>query len=248
MYAGLDFGTSNCSIGIMKNKQPELVPLENGKNRLPSALFIQNEIMATANFSDLDIATRIDAIKNDRSQTSVSDKALSDDAIVSVARYQLKKEHRQKSVISKTAESMLEALRCDGDIIFGEEAELRHIALPDSGFYVKSPKSFLGADINASQQAVFTIIVEKMLAFIKQEVESIKQVSLDQIVIGRPVNFHGLLGQDGNQQALNIIRNAATNVGFQQVEFLMEPVAAAYDYERRLSEDRLVLILDLGGG
>jgi hypothetical chaperone protein len=28
----------------------------------------------------------------------------------------------------------------------------------------------------------------------------------------------------------------------------MEPVAAAYDYERRLSEDRLVLILDLGGG
>jgi hypothetical chaperone protein len=28
----------------------------------------------------------------------------------------------------------------------------------------------------------------------------------------------------------------------------MEPVAAAYDYERQLKEDRVVLILDLGGG
>nr|WP_297347555.1 molecular chaperone [uncultured Glaciecola sp.] len=248
MYAGLDFGTSNCSIGIMKNKQPELVPLENGKNRLPSALFIQNEIMAPAKLSSMDIAARIETLKLDRAQASHAYKTLSDDAIVSVARYQLKKEHRQKSVISKTAESMLEALRGDGDIIFGEEAERRHIALPDSGFYIKSPKSFLGADINATQRSVFTTIVEKMLAFIKQEVENIKQVTLDQIVIGRPVNFHGLLGQDGNQQALTIINHAATNVGFKQVEFLMEPVAAAYDYERLLSEDKLVLVLDLGGG
>jgi hypothetical chaperone protein len=87
-----------------------------------------------------------------------------------------------------------------------------------------------------------------MLAFIKQEVEYIKQADLEQIVIGRPVNFHGLLGKDGNQQALNIISKAADAVGFKQVEFLMEPVAAAYDYERQLSQDRVVLILDMGGG
>ncbi len=253
MYAGLDFGTSNCSIGVMKNQQPELVPLENGKNRMPSALFVPNEITSPANFSSVDIAARVRLIKQLHSKSRQPDNllgenVLSDDAIVSVARHQLKAEHQQTSAINKTATSMLEALGYDSNIIFGEEAELRHISLPESGFYIKSPKSFLGADINASQQAVFTSIVEKMLGFIKQEVEYIKQADLEQIVIGRPVNFHGLLGKDGNQQALNIISKAADAVGFKQVEFLMEPVAAAYDYERQLSQDRVVLILDMGGG
>ena len=27
MFAGLDFGTSNCSIGIIENNEPVLVPL-----------------------------------------------------------------------------------------------------------------------------------------------------------------------------------------------------------------------------
>jgi hypothetical chaperone protein len=67
-------------------------------------------------------------------------------------------------------------------------------------------------------------------------------------MIGRPVNFHGLLGKDGNKQALSIINSAAEKVGLKEIQFLMEPVAAAYDYERQLSEDKLVLILDLGGG
>jgi hypothetical chaperone protein len=246
MFAGLDFGTSNCSIGVMKDQQPQLIPLDNGKNRLPSALFIQNEIMPPANLLEADISDRVASIK--KSQANTSSDALSDKALLSMARHQLKKEHRQTSPISKTVTSMADALSWGGDVIFGEEAELTHIALPESGFYIKSPKSFLGADINASQQAVFTSIVEKMLAFIKQEVEYIEQRELSEIVIGRPVNFHGLLGQDGNQQALNIISNAANNLGFKQVEFLMEPVAAAYDYERQLSEDKVVLILDLGGG
>lgn len=248
MYAGLDFGTSNCLIGIMENQQPTLVPLNNGNNRLPSALFIQNEIMSPAALSNADIAARVELIKQAQSRDSDSTKALSQEAMVSVARYQLKQEHRQTAPISKTATSMLEALAGNGDIIFGEEAELSHIARPESGFYMKSPKSFLGADINSTQQAVFTTIVEKMLAFIKQEVECVKQTELSQIVIGRPVNFHGLLGQDGNQQALSIIDEAANRVGFKQVEFLMEPVAAAYDYERQLEQDCVVLVLDLGGG
>jgi hypothetical chaperone protein len=98
------------------------------------------------------------------------------------------------------------------------------------------------------QQAVFSTVVEKMLAFIKQETEYLKGIELKQVVIGRPVNFHGLQGDDGNVQALQIMDKAAKKVGFKEVEFLMEPVAAAYDYERQLRDDRVVLILDLGGG
>lgn len=245
MFAGLDFGTSNCSIGVIHQQQPELIPLENGKNRMPSALFIQNEIMPPAQLIDNDIKARVSQLTQNALLTGMKPSA---DSLISTARHQLKAEHRQKAPITKTVTNMLDALNANSDIIFGEEAEQRHIALPESGFYIKSPKSFLGADINATQQRVFTNIVEKMLAFIKHEVEYIKQTQLDDIVIGRPVNFHGLLGQDGNKQALSIIDEAAARVGFKHVEFLMEPVAAAYDYERQLTADRIVLILDLGGG
>lgn len=241
MYAGLDFGTSNCSIGIMHNDQPELIPLEDGKTRLPSSLFIEHEIIHPAPISESGLATKIAAIKHTAGHLSTGE-------LVNIARKQLKQEHRQSAVSHLRAKSIIEALRANGDVIFGEEAELTHIADPQSGFYIKSPKSFLGADINASQRGVFTAIVEKMLAFIKHEAQCIKNMELEQVVIGRPVNFHGLLGKDGNSQALGIIESAAKTVGFKQVEFLMEPVAAAYDYERQLTSDKLVLILDLGGG
>jgi hypothetical chaperone protein len=245
MFAGLDFGTSNCSIGIMQNGQPTLIPLEDGKTRLPSCLFIEKESSEPPTLIETEITARVQALKT---QKITAFHTLNDEALITIARKQLRKEYREKTVTSKRAQNIVEALRANSDVIFGEEAELSHVAEPENGFYIKSPKSFLGADINAAQKLVFSGIVEKMLTFIKQEAQYIKQIEIDQIVIGRPVNFHGLLGRDGNAQALGIIGAAAHKVGYKHVEFLMEPVAAAYDYERQLTEDKLVLILDLGGG
>ncbi|KXI30929.1 molecular chaperone [Paraglaciecola hydrolytica] len=245
MFAGLDFGTSNCSIGVMHNGQPTLIPLEDGRTRLPSCLYIEKESSDLVILSEQEIAGRVSALKAGQTKTGTLQ---SDETFISIARKQLRKEQRDKTVNSKRTQSIVEALRTNGDVIFGEEAELSHVAEPENGFYIKSPKSFLGADISAAQKVVFTGIVEKMLAFIKQEAQYLKQCEIDQIVIGRPVNFHGLLGRDGNAQALDIIGSAALKVGYKQVEFLMEPVAAAYDYERQLTKDQLVLILDLGGG
>ncbi|WP_339771628.1 molecular chaperone [uncultured Paraglaciecola sp.] len=244
MFAGLDFGTSNCSIAVMENGHPVLLPLEDGKTRLPSSLFIEHGMSAPAVITDEALGAQIGALKNEQDKSA----SLTQDQLVNIARKQLRKAHRLHNASDQRAQSIVQALAANGDVIFGEEAELMHISDPESGFYIKSPKSFLGADINATQRAVFTTIVEKMLAFIKQETESLKHNELSQIMIGRPVNFHGLLGKDGNKQALNIINSAAEKVGFKEIQFLMEPVAAAYDYERQLSEDKLVLILDLGGG
>jgi hypothetical chaperone protein len=245
MFAGLDFGTSNCSIGIMQDGQPTLIPLEDGKTRLPSCLFIEKESSDAVMLTEEQIAKRVRVLQTQPAQDKIP---LNHEALITIARKQLRKERREQTVNSKRAQSIVEALRANGDVIFGEEAELSHVAEPENGFYIKSPKSFLGADISAAQKQVFSGIVEKMLAFIKQEAEYVKQIDIDQIVIGRPVNFHGLLGRDGNAQALDIIGSAALKVGYKQVEFLMEPVAAAYDYERQLHQDKLVLILDLGGG
>ena len=43
MYAGVDFGTSNCSIGVWKDNGPVLIPLEGKSTKLPSALYTDRE-------------------------------------------------------------------------------------------------------------------------------------------------------------------------------------------------------------
>ncbi|HWK68463.1 MAG TPA: Hsp70 family protein [Rhizobiaceae bacterium] len=56
---GIDFGTSNSTVGFMKSGRPCLVPLENGQTTLPSALFFNFEDnrtyfgrQAIANYAD----------------------------------------------------------------------------------------------------------------------------------------------------------------------------------------------------
>jgi hypothetical chaperone protein len=254
MFAGLDFGTSNCSIGIIENDEPVLIPLEDGQTRLSSCIFLEHGVIQAEEVSELELSKRVRAEKTAQSQRSNSsdraknERMLSTQELVSVFRKQIRKENRENAKTNQKSQSVMQALQSSSEVVFGKEAELAHISDPENGFYIKSPKSFLGANISEAQQVVFSTVVEKMLAFIKQESEYVKGISLDQVVIGRPVNFHGLQGNDGNKQALQIIDKAAKKVGFKDVEFLMEPIAAAYHYERQLTEDRVVLILDLGGG
>ena len=254
MFAGLDFGTSNCSIGVINNNEPALVPLEDGETRLSSCIFLEHGVIKAEEVSQLELSKRVRAEKTAQSKRNNSgnnyrnQRILNDDALINIVRKQLRKENREKAKTTQKAQSVMQALQSNSEVIFGKEAELAHISDPENGFYIKSPKSFLGANISDTQQVVFSTVVEKMLGFIKQETEYVKDNELDQVVIGRPVNFHGLQGNDGNVQALHIIHKAAKKVGFKDIEFLMEPVAAAYDYERQLKNDRVVLILDMGGG
>jgi len=191
MHAGLDFGTSNCLIGIWEDNNPTLLPLEGQSIRLPSALYTSR---------------------------------LNDNQTIS------------------------EALLSDTDTAFGEAAILRHTEDSQSGYFIKSPKSFLGADIRKNQLEMFSDIVTRMLVHIKNNAENNTQSELQNIVLGRPVNFHGTRGEEGNRQAIDILQQSAMAAGFKNIEFQMEPMAAALDFERSLTEDKLVLVLDAGGG
>ncbi|EEH5015179.1 molecular chaperone [Salmonella enterica] len=72
--------------------------------------------------------------------------------------------------------------------------------------------------------------------------------AITQAVIGRPINFQGLGGDDANRQAQGILERAAKRAGFQEVVFQYEPVAAGLDYEATLREEKRVLVVDIGGG
>lgn len=67
-------------------------------------------------------------------------------------------------------------------------------------------------------------------------------------MIGRPINFQGLGGDEANSQAQGILERAAKRAGFQDVVFQYEPVAAGLDYEATLQEEKRVLVVDIGGG
>jgi len=57
-----------------------------------------------------------------------------------------------------------------------------------------------------------------------------------------------LRGEEGNRQAVTILERAARAAGFDHVEFMFEPIAAALDYERGIDRNVVALILDAGGG
>jgi hypothetical chaperone protein len=51
-----------------------------------------------------------------------------------------------------------------------------------------------------------------------------------------------------DQEAENTLVDVARAIGFKDVSFQYEPIAAAFDYESTIEKEELVLIVDIGGG
>jgi hypothetical chaperone protein len=132
---------------------------------------------------------------------------------------------------------------------FGTAALDAYLEDPTEGYFVKSPKSFLGAPGLAERvKERFISVVAAMMANVKAHADHSARRPVTHAVIGRPVNFQGAGGEAENQQALSMLAAAAREAGFEEVSFLFEPMAAALDYESRLDSDQRVLVVDIGGG
>lgn len=255
MYAGLDFGTSNCSIGVWKSNGPELLKLEGESTRLPSVLYTARPDVRIENIDELELKSRVAAAK--RQQTNESKKAkeenrslkeFSDAALENIERGIMRRELAERANKKYGSQAISEALYADTEVTFGDEAIRCHIQDPQKGYFIKSPKSFLGSEIQQQHIALFSEVITRMLAFIKVSAEKSIQDEIVSIVLGRPVNFHGSGSQNGNSQAIGILERAAIAAGFKNIEFLMEPIAAALDFERSISTNQIALVLDAGGG
>lgn len=89
-------------------------------------------------------------------------------------------------------------------------------------------------------------IVSLYLGELKRRAEAIVQERIDGVTLGRPVKFSVSPEQDLRSE--QILRESALSAGFQQVDFELEPVAAALYYELTLKYPENVLIFDFGGG
>jgi hypothetical chaperone protein len=219
---GFDYGTSNCAVAVMENGQPKILSLGEHGKYIPSTLYAPSRDI---------IAHWLCQQLNEEQQPLFKE---------------------QRVLPLRKGQNVLRELKLDGipsDLSFGQAALNLYLEDPEEGYYIKSPKSFLGASgLVESQVNLFEDIVAAMMSNIKTLAEENQQKEITQAVIGRPINFQGLKGEESNRQALTILSNAAKRVGYKSVEFQYEPVAAGFEYEASLQEETKVLVVDIGGG
>lgn len=135
---------------------------------------------------------------------------------------------------------------------FGRAAVAQYLSGTE-GRLMRSLKSLLGSPLLQETTLVnhqplrFQDIVTTFLAALRERAAAATGQMPAQVVMGRPVHFVDDHPQR-EAQAQQSLQDAAHAAGFEQVSFQLEPVAAALDYERRLTHEALVLVVDIGGG
>jgi hypothetical chaperone protein len=183
LACGLDFGTSNSAIGVVRNGAPMLAPVEADDALIPSAIFFDFESRSTR---------------------------------------------------------------------FGRDAIESYIA-GHEGRLMRALKSILGSPLIDESTAVggkripLTQVIEIFIRHLKTQAELFLGASVDAVVHGRPVHFvDGDPAADAGAQS--VLEQIARRVGFRDVIFLYEPLAAAYHYEESVTREEIVLVADIGGG
>jgi len=225
MITGFDFGTSNCAMGVTQGTEQDvrLLLLEPGKAFMPSTLYAL----------DRDLVCE---------QVGLG--------IVNAAEKQAFIKLRSGALARASRVRREEGFHQDEQSLYlGQDAFEQYLSDPSEGYFVKSPKSFLGASgLRPAAIHFFEDIVTAMMQGIKQRAEAALGDTISHTVIGRPVNFQGLNSEQSNKQAIDILTVAAKRAGFKSVEFLFEPIAAGLNFEQKLSVDKTVLVVDVGGG
>jgi hypothetical chaperone protein len=181
-FCGLDFGTSNTTLGTIKAGAPVLADVESGHVTIPSAIFFGH----------------------------------------------------------------------DGGAVIGRKAMESYVdGVP--GRLMRSLKSVLGTSLIDETTRVgrerisFRQVIANYVGAVKRRAEQATQTELTQVVHGRPVHFVDN-APEADRKAEATLLTIAQEVGFKEVTFQFEPIAAAFDYERQIASEELALIADIGGG
>jgi hypothetical chaperone protein len=138
-------------------------------------------------------------------------------------------------------------------LFFGRAAIAAYVDGLD-GRLMRSMKSVLGSalveqstDVGGGRAVKFTEVIAGFLLHLKRRAEAAAGAPLERVVMGRPVYFvDDDPERDARAQAA--LAAAARSVGFSEVLFQFEPIAAALDHERQVDAEECVLVADIGGG
>lgn len=140
----------------------------------------------------------------------------------------------------------------EGDVFFGREAISAYIE-GEEGRLLRGLKSVLGTRLMQERTVVagasktFKDILGMYIRNLKQKAEAFCGAPLTDVVLGRPVHFHDN-APEADRLSEEILRDIARDVGFREIVFQYEPIAAAYAHEQGVDQESLALVVDLGGG
>jgi hypothetical chaperone protein len=136
---------------------------------------------------------------------------------------------------------------------YGRDAVQQYLEGVD-GRLMRSLKSLLGSALLQDKTSVHESLVsyQDIIAMFLRHIATRVRTALggampERVVLGRPVHF---VDDDPvrDRMAEDALRQAALDAGFANISFQLEPIAAALDYEQRMTEEALVLVVDIGGG
>ena len=137
------------------------------------------------------------------------------------------------------------------ECFYGSSAIKEFVARDMEGRLIRSIKkylpirSFIGTFIDERPMNLEDILGYFLREMRKRANEHFKQ-DITSAVIGRPARFSQDKSDD--QFAQYRLEKAAKNAGFEHIEFCPEPIAAAYEFRQTITEPKIVLVADFGGG
>ncbi len=106
-------------------------------------------------------------------------------------------------------------------------------------------KSFIDTRIGSKSYRAEDLVA-LILVHLKKIADDFLGENITTAVIGRPVVFDENPEKDALAQER--LSKAAQIAGFEEFYFQMEPIGAAFTYERQIEKQQLVLVADFGGG
>ena len=135
----------------------------------------------------------------------------------------------------------------------GPEAIERYLDAEEKGRLIQSLKSHLssraltGTELFGRRHRLEELVT-RIVSDLRKQAEEQFMCPVRKVTVGRPVRFVGAESEEEDNFAVSRLREAFIAAGFEEVEFELEPVGAAFAYEATLTRDELILIGDFGGG
>lgn len=272
MRIGIDFGTSYSAAGAIVDGQLRLVRFGDESQfrttvyfplRLPDVR--QFELTPELEHEAAQIAARATAFQRDqlerarqaRAEAMRAPEALRAQALAMVPTpiEQTPEQIRQSALQAVRRRWLAEQARHAQDergvdlqnALYGEEATDAYVET-GTGHLVVSPKSMLGYRLSGSARDTLLGITTHILRHIRTTASAQLGAEVRAAVLGRPVRFRSSMQEAGGVQAQQILTDAAHAAGFDAIEFLEEPAAAAIGFHRGIERPQRVLVVDIGGG
>jgi len=133
----------------------------------------------------------------------------------------------------------------------GQAAIRQFIDNPGDARFLQSIKTFAASPIFQgtlvfARRHTFEDLMEVFLKRLKTYADGHWPAEVSRLVAGRPVHFAG--ASPDEKLATDRYNEALTRLGFPEIHYVYEPVAAAYYFAQTLKTDANVLVADFGGG